>query len=73
MRPLAKAKAERLLANGAVEPERTPAQHFRVRDDHDRYIVSISPFSRICTCPASGSECSHIRACVSWLAEKVTA
>lgn len=62
------AKAERLLAEGLVEPLRDPARIFRVAGDHGTYIVAVSPSVRLCTCEharrGGHGDCSHITAAV---------
>lgn len=65
------AKAERLLAEGLVEPLRDPARIFRVAGDHGTYIVAVSPSVRMCTCEhfrrGGAGDCSHITAAVERL------
>lgn len=62
------AKAERLLNEHRVS-DPTAGYVFHVDGDTASYVVTIATDDvRACTCRAD-VECSHIRACVTWLRE----
>jgi uncharacterized Zn finger protein len=53
-------KSARLLAGGRVKLFGA-ASIYKVRGDHDTYVVVLGDGYRACTCPATGT-CSHIAA-----------
>lgn len=58
-------KAERLLAEGRVNPL-TALRPFEVEGDSARYVVVVGPESEgFCSCPAT-VKCSHIVAAERW-------
>lgn len=64
-------KAARLLSEGRVDPDPTPARIFRVDGDSGRYVVFVSAHHRSCTCPhgehGGEGDCSHVSAAVEWV------
>jgi hypothetical protein len=67
------AKAERLLAEGRVDPINEEVRRFRVEGDTGIYDVILSPSFRYCSCPAT-ADCSHVRASIElWYASAVNA
>ena len=59
-------KGNRLLAEGAVTPDASPAFVFHVKGDHGGYIVVLGAHVQQCTCEARRA-CSHIDAASKWL------
>lgn len=69
------AKADRILAQGRIEPETTPVRSFVVRGDTNDYRVIIGGSFQRCDCEhgqrvlrdEAFGRCSHIKAAVRWV------